>query len=92
MAKQEGNQKRFCCNCGQEGHMLKDCTRAVNHSAIDARKKAFNELKEKARKSKQDGKKEDDKKESPKSGKWAPPLPTKKKKRVINVKPSFGTS
>jgi Zinc knuckle len=89
VAKQEGNQKRFCWNCGQEGHMLKECTRAVNQSAIDARKKAFNEAKAKVKKEKQEGKKEDDKKEVPRTGKWAPPQPGEKNKRVINGKPMF---
>jgi Zinc knuckle len=89
VARQEGNHKRFCWNCGQEGHMLKDCTRAVNQSSIDARNKVFNKAKAKARKAKQDGKKADDKKDAPKLGKWAPPLPTVKNKRVINGKPMF---
>jgi Zinc knuckle len=89
VVKQDGNQKGFCWNCGQEGHMLKDCTRVVSQSSIDARKKAFKEAKTKAKKAKQDGKKDDEKKETPRTGKWAPPQPNERNKRAINGKPMF---
>jgi Zinc knuckle len=89
VVKQEGNQKRFCWNCGQEGHKLKRCTRAVNQSAINAQKKPFTKAKAKTKKSKQDGKKDDEKKETPKTGTWAPPQPSEKNKRVINGNPMF---
>jgi hypothetical protein len=89
VAKQEGNTKRFCWNCGQDAHMLKDCKKEKNQAAIIARKKAFNEAQAKARKEKKDGKKEEEKKETPKTGKWAPPQPSEKNKRVVNGKPMF---
>jgi hypothetical protein len=47
--------------------------------AIDSRKKAFNEAKVKARKEKKDSKR-DEAKEAPRTRKWAPPQPSKKKK------------
>jgi hypothetical protein len=58
VAKQDGGPKRFCWNCRQDGHMLKACKKEKNQAAIDSRKKAFNELKAKAKKEKKDSKKE----------------------------------
>jgi hypothetical protein len=67
--------------------MLIDCKKEKNQMAIESRKNAFNEAKAKARKEKKDSKKEEEKKETPKTGKWAPPQPNEKNKRVINGKP-----
>jgi Zinc knuckle len=92
VARQEGGTIRFSWNCGQDGHMLKDCKKEKNQAAIDSRKKAFNKAKAEARKEKKDGKKEEEKKEAPKTRKWAPPQPNEKNKELSMVSQCFGIS
>jgi Zinc knuckle len=43
VANQNPPRTNFCLNCGQEGHMLKECTCPINQDAMNKRRKAFKE-------------------------------------------------
>jgi hypothetical protein len=82
---QQGTEKKnvTCWNCGIEGHGLKQCTRALNQTMIEQRRKSFKETKD-AKKNPSPGGKE-----KGKSGKWAAPTQEENNRRVINGKPMF---
>lgn len=83
--KVDGAKKMTCWNCGAEGHSIKTCTKALNQTAIEQRKKAFNDAKGGGHGKKPEGKKEGSR--TPK--KWSPPTSEEKNRRVINGKPMF---
>jgi hypothetical protein len=58
-----------------EGHGLKQCTKALNQTAIEQQRKAFKEMK--------DAKTNSSSKEKGKTGKWAAPTQEEQNRRVI---------
>jgi hypothetical protein len=77
--KKGDGKKLTCWNCVGTGHGLKACTKPVNQTAIEQRKKAFTENRKNSQNGNQGGNK----------GKWSEPTESEKGRRVINGKPMF---